>query len=491
MVDTTTQRAADGGGRRRGRLFTWLDQRARLDALLRTALDEPMPGGARIAFVFGSGLLFLFLAQVITGVFLALYYVPSADHAHTTVAYIVKEVGAGSFLRSMHAYGSSAVVVVLILHIGQTFLYGSYKGRRELLWMAGCVLGALMLGMAFTGYLLPWDQKAYFATAVGTNILSEVPGIGEWLKRFVRGGSDMGTLTVSRFFVAHVFLLPAAIFAMVAAHVYLFRAAGAAGPISQDPIEPNAKTEPFYPRQLAMDLVFAIVLVAAIGTLAYVAPVELGPKANPADTQYFPRPEWYYRPAFEWLKFWEGSWSVVGVVVVPLLVAIAFVGLPFLDRTLERRPWKRPVAVGLLLAAFGALVGLGVMSYVDDARAPGVATQLAKQREEEVRFANEPFEPELVGPSVPATVPAVAADPALARGKALFEEQSCAACHGDAGAGTDAGPRLSGIGAKLGRERLEAVLKLPTDTMLQGGMMPLDLPDEDAKALVVYLESLK
>lgn len=367
----TTKRTPNGARRRRGRVFAWLDQRARLDAVLRTALDEPIPGGARFAFVFGSGLLFLFLSQFITGVFLALYYVPSADHAHTTVAYLVKAVGSGSFLRSMHAYGSSAIVVVLILHVGQTFLYGAYKGRRELLWLAGCVLGALMLAMAFTGYLLPWDQKAYFATAVGTNIMSEVPGIGEWLKRFVRGGSDMGTLTLSRFFVAHVFLLPAAIFAMVALHVYLFRTAGAAGPISEDAVAPTAKPEPFYPRQLAMDLAFAMILVAAIGALAYAVPAELGPKANPADTQYFPRPEWYYRPAFEWLKFWEGPWSIVGIVVVPLLVVTVFAGVPFLDRSLERRPWKRPVAVGLFLATFGGLVGLGVMKLRGRRASPG------------------------------------------------------------------------------------------------------------------------
>jgi quinol-cytochrome oxidoreductase complex cytochrome b subunit len=114
---------------------------------------------AKIAYVFGSGLLFLFLSQIVTGVFLAMYYVPSADHAHTTVEYITKEVTSGSFLRSIHAYGSSAIIIVLLLHITQTFLYGSYKGRRELVWLAGCVLLVLMLGMAFTGYLLPWDQK--------------------------------------------------------------------------------------------------------------------------------------------------------------------------------------------------------------------------------------------------------------------------------------------------------------------------------------------
>ena len=154
----------------RQRLYKWFDVRLGVGSILHEALDEPIPGGARWAYVFGSVLLFLFISQTITGIFLALYYVPSATSAHTTVAYIVKEVTGGSFLRSLHAYGSSAVVIVLLLHLTQTYLYGAYKGRRELLWISGCILLALMLAMAFTGYLLPWDQKAYFATTVGTNM---------------------------------------------------------------------------------------------------------------------------------------------------------------------------------------------------------------------------------------------------------------------------------------------------------------------------------
>src|SRR5580700_1507545 len=217
----------------------WVNRRTGLDALLRHTLDEPIPGGARLAYIFGSGLLFIFLSQIITGVFLALYYVPSADHAHTTVAYITKSVTAGSFLRSLHAYGASAMVVVLLLHLTQTYIYGAYKGRRELLWLSGCVLFALVLAMAFTGYLLPWDQRAYFATAVGTNAASEIPWIGESIKRLMRGGTEMGTLTVSRFFVAHVFLIPAFIFVLVASHIFLFRKAGAAGPVSEDPHNPK------------------------------------------------------------------------------------------------------------------------------------------------------------------------------------------------------------------------------------------------------------
>ena len=174
-------------------LRNWIEQRTGMNGLLQEALDQPIPGGARYAYIFGSGLLFVFLSQAITGVFLALYYVPSADHAHTTVAYIAKEVAAGSFPRSLHVYGSSAMVIIVLLHISQTFLYGSYKGRRELLWLSGTVLFALVMGMAFTGYLLPWDEKAYFATAVETNVPSEIPVVGNVVKEVMRGGSELGT----------------------------------------------------------------------------------------------------------------------------------------------------------------------------------------------------------------------------------------------------------------------------------------------------------
>ena len=433
-----------------GRIFKWFDRRTGLQGLMHEALDEPIPGGARLAYVFGSGLLFLFLSQVITGVFLAFYYVPSADHAHTTVAYITKEVMAGSFLRSLHAYGSSAIIVVLLLHLAQTFFYGAYKGRRELLWLSGCLLFALMVGMAFTGYLLPWDMKAYFATAVGTNIAGEVPLIGEWLKRLMRGGTDMGTLTLSRFFVAHVFLLPAGIFAFVAAHVFLFRKAGAAGPIHASPVDSQLPTERFYPRQVLMDMAFALLLIAALGVFAYLVPMELGPQADPSDTQFLPRPEWYYIPVFQWLKYWPGSRALVGIVIIPLVVIALFVGLPWLDRKLERRPWKRPLAVSGFTLVFLSLCALGWLSYRDDHRDPGIAAQLVKQREETEAFMRAPFEPQLTG----AAANAATVDPLVAQGKALFEAQTCSACHGERGEGTAAGIKLLGIGAKYPSETL-------------------------------------
>ena len=471
-------------------LWGWLNRRAGLDDLLRSALDEPISGGARFAYIFGSGLLFVFISQVITGVFLALYYVPSADHAHTTISYITKEVTAGSFLRSLHAYGASAMVVVLFLHLSQTYIYGSYKGRRELLWLSGCVLFSLVLAMAFTGYLLPWDQRAYFATAVGTNAASEIPWIGESIKRLMRGGTEMGTLTISRFFVAHVFFIPACIFALVASHIFFFRKAGAAGPINEDPYHPKQKTEPFYPRQVLMDLSLTALLIAGLGLLCLFVPVQLGPPANPADAQYVPRPEWYYLPIFQWLKYWHGTGAILGVLVIPTLLVLAIIALPFFDRSVERRPWKRPAAMGAYAFVVLSFVGLGLRSQYLDRNDPGVAQQLAKQKTEEDEYMHKPFEPELSSASL-AAANATLADPLAAKGKAIFEGQSCNACHGDGGVGTAAAPALIGIKTKFSPDQLAELFKHPSAKMNSGGMPPIDLPADDFKALVAYVESLE
>jgi ubiquinol-cytochrome c reductase cytochrome b subunit len=485
---TTAGNPSKNSSKRRARgLYSWFDRRTDLNRVLGEALGEPIPGGARWSYVFGSGLLFILLSQIITGVFLALYYIPSADQAHTAIAYITKQVSSGAFLRSLHAYGSSAMVVVLILHLTQTFLYGAYKGRRELVWLSGCALLVLVLGMAFTGYLLPWDQKAYFATSIGTNIASEIPLVGDWLKRLMRGGTDIGTLTLSRFLVAHVFLIPAAIFVLIAIHVYLFRKAGAAGSVAD---KQPLKQESFYPRQLLMDMTFALLLIAALGILAHLKPVELGPEANPADTHYVPRPEWYYLPVFQWLKYWPGSLAILGVIVIPAVLAVLFAGLPFIDRGKERRPWKRPLAVSGFAIISLSLFGLAALSRLDDRKDRAIAAQLAHQREETKRFVRAPFEPELAPASV-AAINAALADPFAARGKLVYEMQSCDSCHGVDGKGTGDGPRLVGIGSKFQPDKIAEILRHPTPKMIDGGMNVVAVADSDLKALIAYIDSLQ
>ena len=211
------------------RIGDWIDERTGLREMLRKVLYEPIPGGARWAYVFGSALLFISALQAITGIFLALYYVSSSDHAHVSVAYVQKAVPGGSLLRGLHYYGASAMIILIVGHITQTFLFGSYKGKRELVWLVGGFLLLLTLAFAFTGYLLPWDQEAYFGTKVGTSIAGEIPWIGPMQQRILLGGIELTSLTLSRFFMVHAFLLPLSLGLLIVLHIYLFRRARPAG----------------------------------------------------------------------------------------------------------------------------------------------------------------------------------------------------------------------------------------------------------------------
>ena len=482
------------GSKASGRLLRWVDwcdRRTGARTIMKRALEEPIPGGARWAYVFGSGLLYLFVSQVVTGVFLALYYVPSADHAHKTVAYISKVVASGLFLRSIHAYGATAIVILLFLHIAQTLVYGSYKGRRELIWLSGCFLLALMLGMAFTGYLLPWDNKAYFATAVGTNILSEVPLIGTPLQTILRGGSQMGTLTLSRFFALHVFVLPGLLAACIAAHIYLFRKAGPAGTFKEDPVEPKAAAQPFYPRQLILDMAAGLLILLALALAARFCPIRLGPEADPSDTTYIPRPEWYYLPIFEWLKKLSGDWSFAGGVLLPSFLALLFAAIPFFDRGRERRPWRRPVVVAGFTIFAACYAGLGMLSAHEDAQDAIVSSQLQRQKQAEIDTMREPFEPQSAdaGESPPAAPAPL--DPLAAKGAAIFAAGPCKDCHGDHGQGSDVAPRLIGVGNRFSADELAFLLHHRTRKMVDGGMPRIDLDEAGTKALVAYLRSLK
>src|SRR5262249_13719398 len=300
-----------------------------------------------------------------------------------------------------------------------------------------------------------------------TNMASDVPFVGTWLKRFMRGGDEMGTLTLSRFFVAHVFLIPAVLIAFVATHVYLFRKAGPAGPPSEDPVNPRLPTQRFYPRQVVMDTIVALLMILILGCLAHFAPTELGPKADPADTQYVPRPEWYYLPIFQWLKYWRGPYAIIGIIVIPAITAALLVFVPFIDRRLERRPWRRPVAIGIFVLILVGFVLMGLMSVRDDRSDPSLAKQVANKRKEVEQFMRKPFEPDGAATSLSAPVVAVV-DPLAAAGKKVYDSESCDACHGENGVGTAAGPKLAGAIAQKSAEELSNLLRHPTAKMIEG-----------------------
>jgi quinol-cytochrome oxidoreductase complex cytochrome b subunit len=189
-------------------LYNWVNARLGIMPGLAYVARRKIPAGANWFYTFGSAALFLFLLQAITGGLLAIYYSPSPDHAHASVRYIMNNVAFGSLIRGIHHWAASGMVVMVVAHLLRVFFTGAYKYPREMNWMVGVVLLVLTLAFGFTGYLLPWDEKAYWATVVGTNIAGSVPVVGDWILRVLRGGEELGALTLNRFYAMHVMLLP-------------------------------------------------------------------------------------------------------------------------------------------------------------------------------------------------------------------------------------------------------------------------------------------
>lgn len=202
------------------KLFAWLDERLALNELYKATLDRPEPKG-NWWNTLGSASLFLFLLQGATGIFLSVYYTPSPDHAYDSIQYIMNGVAFGWLIRGIHHWGASVMVLVVFIHMLRVFVTASYKYPRELTWLIGVGLLLCTLGMGFTGYLLPWNQKAYWATTVGTSIAGSVPWVGSFILKALRGGSDLSALTLSRFFAAHIWMLPAVLAGLIGVHLFL------------------------------------------------------------------------------------------------------------------------------------------------------------------------------------------------------------------------------------------------------------------------------
>jgi quinol-cytochrome oxidoreductase complex cytochrome b subunit len=200
--------------------FNWLDERLGLATIYKTVLDRKVPK-VNWWFTLGSASLFLFALQAITGIFLTVYYVPSPDHAYDSIQYIMNEVQFGWLIRGIHHWGASLMVLSVFIHMLRVFYFAAYKFPREITWLSGVVLLLATLGMGFTGYLLPWNQKSYWATTVGTEIPGTAPIIGEFITRVMRGGADLSALTLTRFFSVHIWFLPAVIAGIIGLHLYL------------------------------------------------------------------------------------------------------------------------------------------------------------------------------------------------------------------------------------------------------------------------------
>ncbi|MCG3116381.1 MAG: cytochrome b N-terminal domain-containing protein [Candidatus Manganitrophus sp. SA1] len=434
------------------RLFSWLSDRLKLPPILHHLLDEAIPGGASWIYVFGSVTLFLFLLQATTGTFLALYYAPTPDHAYESVKFIQEEVPFGAFVRGLHHWGASAMMVAIGLHMLQVFLYGAYKPPREPMWIVGVFLLILTLTFGFTGYLLPWDQKAYWATQVGINLVGSVPWVGGTLARILRGGAELGALTISRFFAIHTLFLPWLIMFLIAGHLFILRRVGPAGP--WDKARAKRISEPFYPRQVFMDAVAMGAVFLALVILVNLFPAHLGDPADPTDTTFRPVPEWYYLFYYQLLKYSEGPWEPVVTFVLPVLFFAILFAIPFLGRKRERSPARRPIAIGA-----GALFLVFVFT--------------------------------LLGLAMKETAALKKTDPAVERGRAIYAKLACAGCHRIHGQGAQVGPDLSFVGDARDRDWLIAHFKDPQSLVPGSIMPPTRLPEPELEDLTQYMLSLK
>ena len=413
------------------RLREFLDERSGFSAVLARIFDREMPAGIGWLHTLGSVCIIMILVLVLTGILLTLNYSPDPGHAYHSIRYIENEIPLGSLVRGLHYWSATILILVMTFHLLHTVFHFAFARPRELTWLTGASMLLVILAMGFTGYLLPWDEKAYWATVVGTRMAEQAPLIGKLLQGLLRGGADVGAATLSRFYGAHLTLLPLALATLMGLHIYLVvfhgisgkdaadsKDAGAREPIG-DPINrpDNAEKQgirKFWPDIVAMDVTAGLLSVALLFFLALRVGAPLGLPADSTVTSYVPRPEWYFLPLFKLLTLFPGSLEAFAAVGIPLVATVLLLSLPWWSRSLlDSTAGRTSLLVGIGFVS-GSVVLLGISGSTDSSQ------------------------DEFVLP------------PAVARGRLLFETLGCRSCHSIRGIGGIVGPDLALVGLEHG-----------------------------------------
>jgi ubiquinol-cytochrome c reductase cytochrome b subunit len=454
----------------------WVDDRTGLPKVIGETARHLVPHDAKWWYVFGSATLCAFMIQVISGIALAFAYIPSASEAYSTLHFISDEAPFGHFLRGLHYYGASAMVLMVGLHMAQVFLFGSYKFPRELNWATGVLLLGFTLLMGFTGQLLRWDQNAVWSVVVAAEQIARVPFIGKLLAHFTLGGDTVGGATLTRFFAIHVFIMPAFIFAFVGLHLWLVLRHGVSEPPKPGhPVDPKTyrreyqellkKTgRPFWPDAAWRDVVFCVGMIIVIAVLAWFfgAP-QLGKPPDPSIIAASPRPDWYLLWYFGVLALLPHGTEKYFMVFGPVLAGIILLGLPFISNRGERSPRRRPWAVAAVLITVVMMATL----WVAGAKSPWSPN-----------FNAQPLTPSIVG----------ATNGPVFIGAQLFHDKGCLNCHLVADNGGRRGPDLTEVADRLSKNQM--ILKIAN-----GGVnMPAyaaNLTPAEMDALLAFLQSRK
>jgi ubiquinol-cytochrome c reductase cytochrome b subunit len=419
----------------------WLSARWPFSALYKLALEEEIPGGASFFYSFGSAILIIFTLQAVTGIMQLFYYVPSVQDAYASVGYLHTKVPFGWLIHGLHYWGAQVIIILMFLHIARVFLWGAYKRPRELTWLAGVALLLVLMAFSLTGATLPWDQKGYWAGQVSTSVAGVIPVVGKMQKIFLRGGEDMGQLTITRFFGIHVALLPLTLAALLGFHIVAMRRFGNAGPWDEKKRTPSG---PFWPDQVLKDAIAGTIVFLILITLVVFVPYEFTGPADRLDTSYVPKPEWNFLFLYESLKYFQGPLEPLGAAGVPGFLVALLLLLPFIDRSPERNPFRRPLVIlsGVVLA--GLLTVFSIAGYLS----PGYGTSAGAQGKkaetadspkwdmaesaEAATTSTPPLPTPSGGQGAKATGKAatIVGDPV--EGAELFEH-GCEACHGPEG----------------------------------------------------------
>jgi len=469
-------------------VFGWFQERLALLTLWQALFVRKIPFGVNLLYTLGFVSLALFIVQAVTGTILALYYSPSPDHAYDSIEYVMTQVDYGQVVRGIHHWGASMMVVVVLLHTLVTFGMAAYKYPREVTWWVGVGLFLLTFAFGFTGYLLPWDEKAYWATTVGTNMAGTVPVVGEFLERVLRGGAQLGALTLTRFYAMHVLVLPMLLVTLVGVHLFLviwqgvsvppglwdraisgFRGRDRPATAPETAVEYHAVYDDFkarglrfFPDLIVEDAIVSTVVILIVVALAVAFGTPLEGQADPTNSGYVPRPEWYFLFLFQLLKYFPGSLEWLGVAVLPALFFVFLIILPFLDRGPRRSPRFRPISTTI-----------GVISIV------GVSW--------------------LTWQAVLTTPPALADDRSSRLtatevvGRQLVDAQGCRSCHVIGGQGASVGPSLDGVAARRPAAYIHSYIEDPKN-LNPGASMPSFLPPlthEQVEDITQYLLTLR
>jgi ubiquinol-cytochrome c reductase cytochrome b subunit len=461
------------------KLGDWFEQRVQLAKPVRETLEHRVPRkSASWAYVFGSAALAVFGLQLVTGILLALLYVPSAGEAWNSLQVLNHQVALGWFIRALHGWGSNFMVAIVLIHMAQVFLFGAYKFPRELTWVVGVLLLLMTLGMAFTGQVLRFDQDAYWGLGIGASISSRVPVLGPWIVKLLLGGPIIAGATLSRFFALHVFVIPGSLIAFVGLHLLLVLNLG----INEWPMpgrvirrstyikEYHELTQkdgiPFVPGAIAKDLFFSgfILLLVALCALLF---GPFGPSGQPDPTiiQTVPRPDYFFLWLYAVLSLLPPSLETPALLIGPVIVLGFLLALPFFSGEGEKSWRRRPIAVLMILLVAVAL---------------GTFTRLA---------GDAPWSPVMdawSGDAIPANY--LKGRAALERhGALVFQAKQCHNCHALGGIGGKRGPALDRVAIQLTQDQLIR------QVIQGGGNMPAygkTLSPPETTALVAFLETL-